>query len=129
MAVEAAAVLMVVVLVFNLPTVWRIKTKGPIVGNASLRVALASPGFLAEFGTVMAEIAQFADGMAADQLLENISLIADGHGHVVTSIDEVLAEIRTLGPQGYTLVMGGGCSRTDADLMATFAEGSGGKLS
>jgi len=103
-------------------------SKGPIVGTASLRVALASPGFLAELGTVAAEIAQFADGMAADDLLENIRLIADGQGHVVTSIDEVLAELRTLGPQGYMMVMGGGGSRTDADLMAAFAEGSGGKL-
>lgn len=101
---------------------------GPIVGTASLRVALASPGFLAELGTVVAEIAQFAEGMAADDLLENIRLIADGHGHVVTSIYEVLAEIRTLGPQGYTLVMGGGSNRCDADLLAAFAEGSGGKL-
>ena len=75
-----------------------------------------------------AEIAQFADGMAADALLENIRLIADGQGHVVTSIEEALAELRTLGPKGYTLVMGGGGSRTDADLMAAFAEGSGGKL-
>lgn len=103
-------------------------SKGPIVGTASLRVALASPGFLAELGTVVAEIAQFADGMAADDLLENIRLIADGHGHAVTSIDEVLAELRTLGSQGYTLVMGGGGSCTDADLMAAFAEGSTGKL-
>ena len=101
---------------------------GPIVGTASLRVTLASPGFLAELGTVAAEIAQFADGMAADDLLENIRLIIDGHGYAVTSADEVLAELRTLGPQGYTLVMGGGNSRTDADLIAAFAEGTGGKL-
>lgn len=101
---------------------------GPIVGTASLRVALASPGFLADLGTVAAEIAEFACGMAADELLENIRLIAGGFRHVVTSADEVLAELRKLGPMGYTLVTGGGGSRTDADLLRAFAEGKGGKL-
>lgn len=103
-------------------------SKGPIVGTASLRVTLASPGFLADLGTVWAEIGQFADGMAADDLLENIRLITNGHGYAVTSVEDVLAELRTLGPQGYTLVMGGGSSRTDVDLPRTFAEGTGGKL-
>jgi hypothetical protein len=103
-------------------------TKGPIVGTASLRVTLASPGFFAYLGTVTAEIAEFANGMAADDLLENIRLISDGFGHVVTSTEEVVAELRTLGSQGYTLVKGGGGSRTYADLMGAFAEGKGGKL-
>lgn len=102
-------------------------TKGPIVGTAGLRVTLASPGFLAELGSVRAEIAQFADGMAADDLLENIRLIAEGKGHVVTSIDEVLAEIRRLAPQGYKLVFGGG-GHTSTDLITAFTEGSGGEL-
>lgn len=103
-------------------------SKGPIIGTSSLRLTLASPGFLANIGTISAEIAEFANGMAADDLLEKIRLIADGFGHVVTSTDEVLAELRTLGPMGYTLVMGNGGSRTDADLMGAFAEGNGGKL-
>ena len=103
-------------------------SKGAIVGSASLRVTLLSPGFLSIIGTITAEIAEFANGMAADDLLENIRLISDGFGHVVTSADEVLAEIRTLGPLGYTLVMGGGGSRTTADLMGAFAQGKGGKL-
>ncbi|MBR9970580.1 hypothetical protein [Magnetospirillum sulfuroxidans] len=101
-------------------------SKGPIVGTANLRVTLASPGFLACLGTVATEIAEFAYGMAADNLLENIRLIAEGFGHVVTSTDEVLTELRTLGPLGYTLVMGGGGSRADADLMGAFLEGKGG---
>ena len=75
-----------------------------------------------------AEIAQFAEGMAADDLLENIRLIINGHGNVVTSADEVLGELRMLGSQGYTLVMGGRNSRTDADLIGAFAKGRGGKL-
>ena len=103
-------------------------SKGPIVGTASLRVTLASPGFLADLGTIAAEIAEFAIGMAADDLIENIRLIADGFGHVVTSADEVLAELRSLGPQGFTFVIGGGGSRTDADLIAAFAAGKNGKL-
>ena len=103
-------------------------SKGPIVGTASLRVTLASPGFLADLETVSAEIAQFADGMAADDLLENIRLITDGHGHAVTNANEVLEELRMLGAWGYTLVLGGGSSDTDADLMAAFAEGRDGKL-
>lgn len=103
-------------------------SKGPIVGTASLRVTLASPGFLASLGTVAIEIAEFAKGMAADNLLENIRLIADGYGHVVTSTEEVLAELRTMGSMGYTLVEGFGTSVADADLMGAFAAGRGGKL-
>lgn len=103
-------------------------SKGPIIGTAGLRVTLASPGFLAYLGTVETEIAEFAYGMAADDLLENVRLIANGSGHVVTSAEEILAELRTLGPQGYTLVTGGGGNRADADLMGAFAEGKGGKL-
>jgi hypothetical protein len=101
-------------------------SKGPVVGTARLRVTLASPGFLADIGTVALEIAEFANGMAADNLLENIRLISDGFGHVVTSTDEVLAELQTLISNGYTLVMGGGGSRADADLMGAFAGGRGG---
>jgi hypothetical protein len=77
---------------------------------------------------VAAEIAQFADGMAADDLLENIRLITDGHGYAVESADQVLAELRTLGPLGYTLVMGGGGSHADANLMGAFAKGRDGNL-
>lgn len=103
-------------------------SKGPIVGTASLRVTLASPGFLAELGTVPAEIAQFAEGMAADDLLENIRLIADGYPYADISAYEVLAELRTLGHQGYTLVIGGGSNGSDIDLMGAFAGKKGGKL-
>ena len=103
-------------------------SKGPIVGTASLRLTLASPGFLANLGTIEAEIAQFANGMAADDLLENIRLIAGGSGHVVTGADEVLAELRTLRPMGYTYVMGVSISTANADLIGAFAEGKGGKL-
>ncbi len=102
-------------------------SKEPIIGTASLRVTLASPGFLADLGTVSAEIAQFAEAMAADNLLENIHLLAAGHRHVVTGAHEVLAELGTLGLQGYTLAMGGGSSSSDADLMAAFTEGNGRK--
>jgi hypothetical protein len=103
-------------------------SKGPIVGSAGLRVTLSSPGFLAELGTVEAEIAEFVNGMAADELLENIRLMANGFGHVVTCTDQVLAELRTLGPMGHTLVMGSGSSSAAADLIGAFAEGNGGKL-
>jgi hypothetical protein len=89
---------------------------------------LASPGFLADLWTVWAEIAQFAIGMAANDLLENIRCIAGGHGNVVTSAQEAIAELGTLGAQGYTLVLGGGSSRTDADLIEAFAQGTRGKL-
>lgn len=97
-------------------------SKGPIVGTASLRVTLASPGFLADLGTVSHEISWFAYGMAADDLLENIRLIADGHGYAATSAGEVLAELRTLGSQGYALAMGGGGRDADVDLNGAFAE-------
>ncbi|MBZ0162882.1 MAG: DUF2726 domain-containing protein [Notoacmeibacter sp.] len=100
-------------------------SKGPIVGTASLRVILASWGFLANLWTVTFEIAQFADGMAADNLLENIRLVVEGHGHVVTSTDEVLAELKTLGSLGYTLVMGSGGGDTDLHLLAAFEAGKG----
>jgi hypothetical protein len=102
-------------------------SKGPLIGSASLRVALPSPGFLADIGTLWAEIAQFAEGMAADDLLEGIRLIAGGHSYIVSSAQEILAEIATLAPRGYTLVMGGGGSSSDANLMGAFAEGKAGK--
>ena len=44
-----------------------------------------------------------------------------GHGHAVTSADEVLAELRTLKAQGYALVMSFGSSVSVADLMGAFA--------
>lgn len=103
-------------------------SKGPIVGTASLRVSLASPGFLGDLGTVSYEIGQFAEGMAADDLLENIRFITGGHGYAITSANEVLEELKTLGSQGYTLVMGGGSSNSDANLTGAFAEGRGDKL-
>jgi hypothetical protein len=103
-------------------------SKGSIVGTASLRVTFASPGFLADLATLSLAIAWFVYGMAADDLLENIRLVADGHGYAVTNVGEVLAELRTLGSQGYTLAMGGGGNRTDVDLSGAFAEGEVGKL-
>jgi hypothetical protein len=57
-------------------------------------------------GDSIAGIAWFAYGMAADDLLENIRLVADGHGYAVTNAGEVLAELRTLGSQGCTLAIG-----------------------
>lgn len=103
-------------------------SKGPIIGTATLRVTLASPGFLADLWTVSAEIAEFAIGMAADDLLENIRLIADGHEYAVTGAYDLLGELRTLGSQGYTLEKGSGSICNDADLIEAFAEGNGGKL-
>ena len=90
--------------------------------------AIAGTGFLAEIGSVPMEIAQFADGMACDDLYENIRLVGTGAGHVVTSTDELLAEITALGRQGYTFAFGGGGSRSQADLMAAFTAGKGGSL-
>ncbi|MCR8726460.1 DUF2726 domain-containing protein [Frigidibacter sp. ROC022] len=95
-------------------------SKGPIMGTASVRISLPSPGFLAEIGSVPMEIAQFADGMACDDLYENIRLVGTGAGHVVTSTDELLVEITALGRRGYTLAFGSGGSRSQADLMAAF---------
>lgn len=94
------------------------------MGTASLRMGIPSRGFLEEILTLDLEIAEFAAVMAADDLLENIRVI----GHVVTSADEVLADLQTLGPLGFSLVTGGGGSRADADLMKAFAKGNGGRL-
>ncbi len=102
--------------------------KGPIMGTASVRISLPSPGFLAEIGSVPMEIAQFADGMACDNLYENIRLIGIGAGHVVRSADELLSEITSLGRKGYTFAFGGGGSRSEVDLIAKFKAGTGGKL-
>ena len=44
---------------------------------------MPSPGFLADFVVIPIEIGQFAEGMASDDLLENIRLIGIGAGHVV----------------------------------------------
>ena len=98
--------------------------KGPIMGSANVRISLPSPGFLADIGSISMEIAQFADGMASDVLYDNIGLIAAGAGHVVTATDELLAEIAGLGPQGYSLALGSGGSRSQVDLLATFSSGS-----
>lgn len=101
-------------------------SNGPIIGTASVRISLPSPGFLAYIGSIPMEIAQFADGMASDDLYENIRLIAGGAGHVVTSTEERLAEIRELARQGYSFAGGSGGSRSEADLLAAFAKGRGG---
>lgn len=95
-------------------------TNGPIIGTANVRISLPSPGFLAEIGSVPMEIAQFADGMACDNLCANIRLIGSGAGHVVRSADEVLPDIERLGRQGYELVYCAGGSRSDVDLNAAF---------
>jgi hypothetical protein len=102
--------------------------KGPIIGAARLRVTLASAGFLAEIGTVTTEIAEFAYGMAADELLENIRLVSEGQMHMVDDAAAVLAEIKMLGSQGYEFVMGGGGSLSDANLLRAFTDGNGGSL-
>lgn len=104
-------------------------SKGPIMGTANVRISLPSPGFLAEIGTIPMEIAQFADGMACDDLYENIRLVGTGAGHVVRSADELLPEIKSLGREGYAFAFGGGCSSSDVDLMAAFKAGTGSKLS
>lgn len=103
-------------------------TKGPIMGRSSVRISMPSPGFLADIGSIPMEIGQFAEGMASDDLLENIRLIGIGAGHVVTPTDELLAEITELGRQGYAFAGGGGSSRAEVDLLAAFAAGRGGKL-
>ncbi|WP_299297446.1 DUF2726 domain-containing protein [uncultured Tateyamaria sp.] len=103
-------------------------SKGPIIGTANVRISLPSPGFLAEIGSIPMEIAQFADGMACDDLYENIRLVGTGAGHVVRSADELIPEITNLGRQGYSFAFGGGGSRSDVDLIAAFTAGSVGKL-
>ncbi|WP_458792668.1 DUF2726 domain-containing protein [Yoonia sp. MH D7] len=103
-------------------------SKGSIMGKARVRICLPSPGFLSEIGSIPMEIAQFADGMACDDLFENIRLIGTGAGHVVRSADEVLREIMGLGRQGYSFASGGGSNRSDVDLIGAFTAGKGGKL-
>lgn len=103
-------------------------SKGPIIGTSILKIALSSLGFLERVETIEAEIAEFANGMATAALLENINFIVDGFGHVVTTAEEVLAELRVLGPMGYKLVVGNSASCTDTDLMRVFAEGNSGEL-
>ena len=90
------------------------------MGMASVRISLPSPGFLAEIESVPMEIAQFADGMACDDLYENIRLISKGAGHVVKSADERLPDITELGRQGYELAFGGGGGRSEVDLIGAF---------
>lgn len=104
-------------------------SKGSIMGSASMRISMPSPGFLSEIGSIPMEIAQFADGMACDDLYENIRLVGTDAGHVVRSADEVLQEIVGLGRKGYTFAFGGGGSLSDVDLIAAFTAGTGGKLS
>lgn len=103
-------------------------TKGPIMGKSKLRISLPSPGFLAEIGSIQMEIAQFAEGMASDDLYENIRLIGIGAGHVVTATDELLAEITELARQGFTVASSRGSMGAGADLFAAFAAGRGGQL-
>ncbi|MBW9082925.1 DUF2726 domain-containing protein [Rhizobium pusense] len=101
---------------------------GPVVGTASLKVSIPSPGFLSNLLFVTAEIGDFVEGMAFDNLLDNIRLIAAGAGHVVTNADERLAELQSLAQQGFKLVLGGGGSSAKANLMGAFAAGRDGKI-
>ncbi len=101
---------------------------GPVVGTASLKVSLPSPGFLSDLLFVTAEIGDFVEGMAFDNLLDNIRLIAPGAGHVVTHADERLTELRSLAQQGFKFVLGGGGSTAKANLMGAFGEGRDGKI-
>ncbi len=102
--------------------------KGPIIGKSSVRISTPSPGFLADVGSISMEIAQFAEGIASDDLLENIRLIGIGAGHLVTPTDELLTEITELAKLGYVFSGGGGSSRADVDLLAAFSAGRGGSL-
>ncbi|MEM9287454.1 MAG: DUF2726 domain-containing protein [Pseudomonadota bacterium] len=101
--------------------------RGPIMGTASVRISLPSPGFLAEIESIPMEIAQFADGMACDDLYENICLVGAGAGHVVRSVGELLPEITNLGRQGYMLVFSAGGSSSEVDLITAFKAGTGAK--
>lgn len=74
------------------------------------------------------EIAEFAKGMASDDLLENIRLIGIDQGHVVATTDELLTEITDLAKLGYAFAAGGGASHADVDLLAAFAAGRSGNL-
>ncbi|MBO6852545.1 MAG: DUF2726 domain-containing protein [Marivivens sp.] len=103
-------------------------TKGPIMGRSSVRISMPSPGFLADVGSIQMELGQFAEGMASDDLLENIRLVGIGAGHVVTPTDELIGEIKDLCRQGYAFTGGGGSSRANVDLMAAFTSARGGKL-
>jgi hypothetical protein len=94
--------------------------KGTIIATSKARISLASAGFLAEIATIPMEIAQFVDGMACEQLLENIRLIGTGAGHVVRTVDEVLQDLRNLANQGYEVVFSTGCSNSNIDLNAAF---------
>ena len=94
---------------------------------ASVRISLPSPGFPAEIGSILMEIVQFADEKASDDLYEEIRLIGSGALHVVTMMDEQLAEITDLARQGYSFPGGGSGSRSEADLPAAFAKGRIGK--
>lgn len=103
-------------------------SKGPIVGSASVRIGLPSTGFLSNVGSIHAELAQFADGMACDDLYENIRLLGIGAGHVVKTTDEFLAEIEGLAVEGYDYIFGGSSSKSNANLLEAFAKGRGGRL-
>jgi hypothetical protein len=103
-------------------------SKGPIMGSASLRIGLPSPGFLAGIGSLPMVIADFAQGMAYDNLLDNIRLVGIGAGHVVTAVDELLAEIAALCRQGYNIVSGGGGGHSQIHLLAAYANIKGGSL-
>lgn len=103
-------------------------SKGAIMGTASARISLPSPGFLAEIGSIPMEIAQFASGMACDDLYENIRLVGTGKGHAVRSAGEVLPEIMSLARQGFAFAFGLRGSGSEVDLIAAFTEGIGGKL-
>lgn len=97
---------------------------GPIMGTASLRISLPSPGFLGQIASIPLEIGGFADGMASDDLYENIRLIGAGAGHVVTATEALLAEITELARQGYSFVGGSRSSESQVDLFGAFAKGA-----
>jgi hypothetical protein len=89
-----------------------------IVGKYQLALKVPSYGALAEIMFTPWEIAEFASGLALEDMIENMRLVASGGAHVVPSVDDYINEIRTLQERGYRFAGGGSASSSGRPLIS-----------
>jgi hypothetical protein len=89
-----------------------------IVGKHLLGIRVPSYGTLSEILFTPWEIAEFASGLAMEDMVENMRLLASGAGHVVPSADDYIAEIKVLLEQGYVFYGGGSSSCSGKPLIS-----------
>jgi hypothetical protein len=79
-----------------------------VFGLARMDMTIPCAGTLEEIPFGISALADFCDGLAYSSLVENVQLVLEGAGHVVTPEADVRTQIRDLAADGFALWRGGG---------------------